>query len=207
MHDLTVINEVISNAVKSSSYNTVLFSSCVFIIYTLIIKVIDMLKAKSRNKPIIEMATAIKDIGSNIIRLNNVLDKTFKDAEHKDYIRCKNAIRLAFEALKSKLNEDCIETIITNHIEENKEQIVENILKLVSTEYYKVYSILSNYEIDNVNVASQLDKRWIEQISNTIISVIYGKKSDISRILQLQHRLNIEIGKYETYIDNKVFSK
>lgn len=207
MHDLSTINELISNAVRSSSYNTVLLSSCVFIIYTLIIKVIDMLKAKSRNKPIIEMATAIKDIGSNVIKLNNVLDKTFKDAEHKDYIRCKNAIRLAFESLKSKLNEDCIETIITNHVEENKEQIVENILKLVSTEYYKVYSILSNYEIDNVNVASQLDKRWIEQISNTIISVIYGKKSDISRILQLQHRLNIEIGKYETYIDNKVFSK
>lgn len=207
MHDLSTINELISNAVRSSSYNTVLLSSCVFIIYTLIIKIIDMLKAKSRNKPIIEMATAIKDIGSNVIKLNNVLDKTFKDAEHKDYIRCKNAIRLAFEALKSKLNEDCIETIITNHVEENKEQIVENILKLVSTEYYKVYSILSNYEIDNVNVASQLDKRWIEQISNTIISVIYGKKSDISRILQLQHRLNIEIGKYETYIDNKVFSK
>lgn len=207
MHDLSTINELISNAVRSSSYNTVLLSSCVFIIYTLIIKVIDMLKAKSRNKPIIEMATAIKDIGSNVIKLNNVLDKTFKDAEHKDYIRCKNAIRLAFEALKSKLNEDCIETIITNHVEENKEQIVENILKLVSTEYYKVYSILSNYEIDNVNVASQLDKRWIEQISNTIISVIYGKKSDISRILQLQHRLNIEIGKYETYVDNKVFSK
>lgn len=207
MHDLSTINELISNAIRSSSYNTVLLSSCVFIIYTLIIKVIDMLKAKSRNKPIIEMATAIKDIGSNVIKLNNVLDKTFKDAEHKDYIRCKNAIRLAFEALKSKLNEDCIETIITNHVEENKEQIVENILKLVSTEYYKVYSILSNYEIDNVNVASQLDKRWIEQISNTIISVIYGKKSDISRILQLQHRLNIEIGKYETYIDNKVFSK
>lgn len=207
MHDLSTINELISNAVRSSSYNTVLLSSCVFIIYTLIIKVIDMIKAKSRNKPIIEMATAIKDIGSNVIKLNNVLDKTFKDAEHKDYIRCKNAIRLAFEALKSKLNEDCIETIITNHVEENKEQIVENILKLVSTEYYKVYSILSNYEIDNVNVASQLDKRWIEQISNTIISVIYGKKSDISRILQLQHRLNIEIGKYETYIDNKVFSK
>lgn len=207
MHDLSTINELISNAVRSSSYNTVLLSSCVFIIYTLIIKVIDMLKTKSRNKPIIEMATAIKDIGSNVIKLNNVLDKTFKDAEHKDYIRCKNAIRLAFEALKSKLNEDCIETIITNHVEENKEQIVENILKLVSTEYYKVYSILSNYEIDNVNVASQLDKRWIEQISNTIISVIYGKKSDISRILQLQHRLNIEIGKYETYIDNKVFSK
>ena len=207
MHDLSTINELISNAVRSSSYNTVLLSSCVFIIYTLIIKVIDMLKAKSRNKPIIEMATAIKDIGSNVIKLNNVLDKTFKDAEHKDYIRCKNAIRLAFEALKSKLNEDCIETIITNHVEENKEQIVENIIKLVSTEYYKVYSILSNYEIDNVNVASQLDKRWIEQISNTIVSVIYGKKSDISRILQLQHRLNIEIGKYETYIDNKVFSK
>lgn len=207
MHDLSTINELISNAVRSSSYNTVLLSSCVFIIYTLIIKVIDMLKAKSRNKPIIEMATAIKDIGSNVIKLNNVLDKTFKDAEHKDYIKCKNAIHLAFEALKSKLNEDCIETIITNHVEENKEQIVENILKLVSTEYYKVYSILSNYEIDNVNVASQLDKRWIEQISNTIISVIYGKKSDISRILQLQHRLNIEIGKYETYIDNKVFSK
>ena len=207
MHDLSTINELINDAVKSSSYNTVLLSSCVFIVYTLIIKVIDMLKAKSRNKPIIKMANAIKEIGSNIIKLNNVLDKTFKDAKHKTYIRCKNAIHLSFEALKSKLNEECIETIITNHIEENKEQIVESINKLVSTEYYRVYSILSNYEIDNVNVASQLDKKWIDQLTNTIISVMYGKKSDISRILQLQHRLNIEIGKYETYIDNKMFSK
>ena len=207
MHDLTTINEVISNAVKSSSYNTVLLSSCVFIIYTIIVKVIDMLKAKSRNKPILDMANAIKEVSTNVVKLNNVLDKTFKNAEHKEYVKCKNAIHLAFETMKAHLNEDCIETIITNHVEENKELIIENVNKLVNTEYWKVYSALSIYEIDNANVTNYLDKKWIDQIVETIISVIYSKKSDVNRVLRLQHRLNIEISKYETYIDNKVFSR
>lgn len=207
MHDLTTINELISNAVKTSSYNTVLLSSSIFIIYTFIVKVIDMIKAKNRNKPIMEMAIAIKEVSDNVIKLNGILDKTFKYAEQKEYVRCRNTIHLSFESLKYRLTEDCISAIINNHIEENKELVVENVNKLVNTEYYKIYSVLTNYEIDNVNVASQLDKRWINEIVNTILTVMYNKKSDLSRISQLQHRLSIEIGNYETYVDNRVFSK
>lgn len=207
MNDLTTINNIISNAVESSSYNTVLLSSCIFIVYTLIIKVIDVFKAKSRNRPILEMAVAVKEVSSNVVKLNSILDKTFKDVEQKEHLRTKDAIRLAFNSFKYKVGEDCIDTIINNHIDDNKELIIENVNKLVNTEYYKVYSVLSNYEIDNINVASQLDKRWIDEIVNTILTVMYNKRSETSRIMQLQHRLSIEIGNYETYIDNKIFSK
>lgn len=207
MHDLTTINDIISTAVENSSYNTVLLSSCVFIIYTIIIKIIDILKDKSRNKPILEMANAIKDISSNVVRLNSVLDKTFKDAEQKDYIKCKDVIMLTFNHFKHQLIDDCINTITNNHIEENKDLIIENVNKLVNTEYYKMYSVFANYEIDNTNLSTLLNKQWIDEVVNNILTIMYNKKSKTSRMSQLKHRLCIEIGNYEIYIDNKIFSK
>ena len=76
MHDLQTINDIVSTAVKNSSYVTVIISSCVFIVYTLIIKIVDYFKSKNRAKPMIEMANAIKLISDNVSTLNKVLDKT-----------------------------------------------------------------------------------------------------------------------------------
>ena len=42
MNDLQSINDLISGAVKDSSYITVIISSCVFLIYTAIVKIVGM---------------------------------------------------------------------------------------------------------------------------------------------------------------------
>ena len=47
MDELQTINDVVNNAVKDSSYITVLISSGVFIAYTLIIKLVDLYKSKN----------------------------------------------------------------------------------------------------------------------------------------------------------------
>ena len=206
MNDLQAVNEIINTAVKDSSYTTVIISCGVFILYTLINKVMELYKAKDRNKPMLEMASAIKQVSENVVKLNQVLDKTFQDAERKEIHKCKNVIELAFRNFASHISQECEDIITHNNIEKNKEFITDNITKLVSTEYYKLYSILSSYEINEVNVASRLKEEWIKEVADNMIAIVYDGQEAISRINQLNNRLLVYIGEYSTYINNKTFN-
>ena len=132
MDELQAVNEIVSNAVKDSSYVTVLISSCVFILYTLIIKVVDLYKSKNKNKPLIEMATAIKDVSENVVKLNQVLDKTIQDAEKKEHDRIGNVIIASFIRFKSAILDQCIDTIIHNNVDKNRDTIKQNLYKFES---------------------------------------------------------------------------
>ena len=206
MNDFETINNLIEQTVRSSSYITVAISSTVFILYTLIIKTIDYFKIKNRNKLLVDMAEAIKENTANVVRLNSVLDKTFKEAERKEISKCRMTIENAFVTFKSNIAQDCMNIIIHNNIDQNKQLIVDNISKLVSTEYYNLYSTFSAYEINDVNVATRLKEEWIKEITDSIISIIYDGQEAIDRIAQLNNRLLIAVGTYITYINNKVFN-
>ena len=206
MEDLQTINDIINGAVKDSSYITVLISSGVFILYTLIIKVVDLFKAKDRNKPIIEMASAIKEISENVVKLNQVLDKTIQDAETKEAGRINNIILTAFNSFKAALLNQCIDIIIYNHIETTKDNVKQTIYKTTSTEYYKLYSIFSAYEHDSVNVATKIKEEWIDDITNECLKIIYDGAEATLRIRQLNNKLNLIIEEYSIYIKNKVFN-
>lgn len=206
MNDFETINNLIEQTVRSSSYITVAISSTVFILYTLIIKTIDYFKTKNRNKLLVDMAEAIKENTANVVRLNSVLDKTFKEAERKEINKCRTTIENAFVTFKSNIAQDCMNIIIHNNIDQNKQLIVDNISKLVSTEYYNLYSTFSAYEINDVNVATRLKEEWIKEITDSIISIIYDGQEAIDRIAQLNNRLLIAVGTYITYMNNKVFN-
>ena len=103
MNDFETINNLIEQTVRSSSYITVAISSTVFILYTLIIKTIDYFKIKNRNKLLVDMAEAIKENTANVVRLNSVLDKTFKEAERKEISKCRMTIENAFVTFKSNI--------------------------------------------------------------------------------------------------------
>lgn len=206
MEDLQTINDIINGAVKDSSYITVLISSGVFILYTLIIKVVDLFKAKDRNKPIIEMASAIKEVSENVVKLNQVLDKTIQDAETKEANRINNIILTAFNSFKAALLNQCIDIIIYNHIETTKDNVKQTIYKTTSTEYYKLYSIFSAYEHDSVNVATKIKEEWIDDITNECLKIIYDGAEATLRIRQLNNKLNLIIEEYSIYIKNKVFN-
>lgn len=206
MDDLQAINSIISNAVKNSSYITVLISSSVFIAYTIIIKIVDYFKAKNKNKPLLDMAIAIKEISENVVKLNQVLDKTFQDAESKEVNRINNIITTTFNSFKASIVSYCIDVIIYNNINSNKDNIKENLYKTVSTEYYKVYSIFSAYEHDNVNVATKIKEEWIDAVTKECLQIIYNKNNSINRIRQLNNKLNIIAEEYSIYTSNKIFN-
>ena len=206
MEDLQTINDVINSAVKNSSYITAIISSCVFILYTLIIKVVDLYKSKDRNKPLVDMASAIKKVSENVVKLNQVLDKTIQDAETKEANRITNIILTAFTSFKSAVLDQCIDVIIHNNIEATKDNVKQTIYKTVSTEYYKIYSIFSAYEHDMVNVATKIKEEWIDDITNECLKIIYDGVDSSTRIRQLNNKLNLIVEEYSIYIKNKVFN-
>ena len=206
MDDFQTINDIVNESIKNSSYYTVAISSCVFILYTLIVQLIGYFKSKSKNKPLLEMAEALKENTANIVRLNGVLDKTLQEAERKKLRQCESAIDLGFKAFALRTGQEVISIIAHNNIDKNKELIVGNINKLVNTEYYKLYSALSAYEINEVNVASKLKEEWIREVADNIIAIVYNEQDAITRITQINNRLNVCISEYSTYINNKTFN-
>jgi len=206
MDDFQTINDIVNESVRNSSYYTVAISSCVFILYTLIVQLIGYFKSKSKNKPLLEMANALKENTANIVKLNGVLDKTLQDAERKNIRQCEDAIRMGFNSFALRIGQEITSIIAHNNIDKNKELIIGNINKLVSTEYYKLYSVLSAYEINEANVASKLKDEWIREIADNVIAIVYDGQDAISRITHINNRLNISVSEYSTYINNKVFN-
>ena len=206
MNDLQTVNEIINTAVKDSSYTTVIISCGVFILYTLINKVIELYKAKDRNKPMLEMASAIKQVSENVVKLNQVLDKTFQDAEIKEANRITNIITASFNSFKSEIITRAIDIIVHNNIEANRESVKQSIYRTVSTEYYKVYSIFSAYEHDKVNVATKLKEEWIDAVTEEVLQIIYNGQDATDRIRQINNKLSIDTEEYSIYINNKVFN-
>lgn len=206
MTDFEVVNNIVSNAIKNSSYVTVLISSSVFIIYTLIIKLVELFKAKSRNKPLIDMANAVKEVSENVVKLNNVLDRTFKNAEEKEIENIKNIIILSCDSLKFDIVNYGCDIIAHNNIIANEITIKQNIHKFINTEYYKLYSLLSAYIINNVNIATKLKDEWIDEISQECISIIFNGQPKDVRIVQLANKVQIIVNNYSVYIMNKVFN-
>jgi hypothetical protein len=206
MEEFNQINDIIAESIKDTSYITVLISSGVYLAYTLIIKLVDLFKAKDRNRPIVEIATAVKQVSENVVKLNGVLDKAFQDAETKERNKVKNAICTAFDSFKWGIANTCHEIIIHNNIEQNKLLIKQNLFRVISTEYYKLYNVFSAYELDGICVATKLKEEWIDAVTNECLAIIYDGQDSINRISQISNKLLILTNEYSIYINNKMFN-
>lgn len=206
MDDFNQVNQIVSDVIKDSSYITVLISSGVYILYTLIIRLVDLFKAKDRNKPLIQMASAIKEVSENVVKLNTVLDKQIQDAESKELTKVRQVISLAFDSFRANISKTCNEIIIHNNIEENRDLIRENLFKTISTEYYKLYNVFSAYEVDGINIATKIKDEWIDDTTKECLEVIYDGQDKDARIGQIINKLTIIANEHSVYVNNKVFN-
>lgn len=206
MDDFNQINQIVSDAIKDSSYITVLISSGVYILYTLIIKLVDLFKAKDRNKPLIQMASAIKEVSENVVKLNTVLDKQIQNAESKELTKVRQVISLAFDSFRANISKTCNEIIIHNNIDTNRDLIRENLFKTISTEYYKLYNVFSAYEVDGINIATKIKDEWIDDTTKECLEVIYDGQDKDARIGQILNKLTIIANEHSVYVNNKVFN-
>lgn len=206
MDDFNQVNQIVSDAIKDSSYITVLISSGVYILYTLIIRLVDLFKTKDRNKPLIQMASAIKEVSENVVKLNTVLDKQIQDAESKELTKVRQVISLAFDSFRANISKTCNEIIIHNNIKENRDLIRENLFKTISTEYYKLYNVFSAYEVDGINIATKIKDEWIDDTTKECLEVIYDGQDKDVRIGQIINKLTIIANEHSVYVNNKVFN-
>lgn len=206
MEDFNQINQIVSDAIKDSSYIIVLISSGVYILYTLIIKLVDLFKAKDRNKPLIQMASSIKEVSENVVKLNTVLDKQIQNAESKELTKVRQVISLAFDSFRANISKTCNEIIIHNNIDTNRDLIRENLFKTISTEYYKLYNVFSAYEVDGINIATKIKDEWIDDTTKECLEVIYDGQDKDVRIGQILNKLTIIANEHSVYVSNKVFN-
>ena len=206
MEDFNQVNQIVSDAIKDSSYITVLISSGVYILYTLIVRLVDLFKAKDRNKPLIQMASAIKEVSENVVKLNTVLDKQIQNAESKELTKVRQVISLAFDSFRANISKTCNEIIIHNNIDTNRDLIRENLFKTISTEYYKLYNVFSAYEVDWINIATKIKDEWIDDTTKECLEVIYDGQDKDVRIGQILNKLTIIANEHSVYVNNKVFN-
>ena len=206
MEDLQLINDIVNQSTKEASYWSVIISSTVFIIYTIVIRIFDYFKSKNKDKPLLEMSKAIQEVSNNVIKLNIVLDKMIQDNSKKDFTKCKNTIELSFIGFDNNVFKFCREIILHNNIETNRDLIVSNISQKVNTEYYKIYSVLSIFEIKEIVVSTHLHSEWIDDITKDLINIIYNGQDKEARVNQISSKLKLTMNAYSTQVYNKTFN-
>ena len=206
MEDLQLINDIVNQSTKEASYWSVVISSTVFIIYTIVIRIFDYFKSKNKDKPLLEMSKAIQEVSNNVIKLNTILDKMIQDNSKKDFIKCKNTIELSFICFENNVFKFCREIILNNNIETNRDLIISNISQKVNTEYYKIYSVLSIFEIKEIVVSTHLHSEWIDDITKDLINIIYNGQDKEARVNQISSKLKLTMNAYSTQVYNKTFN-
>lgn len=203
MEEFKVFNSVIENTVRNTSYITVIISSIVFISYTVIIKLIDYFRHKDDKKSLVEMGLAVKEVSTNVSKLNAILDNLFQDITKKNLEKGKIIIELTFFNFQYRVVNLCRNIIINNNIDINKELIIANVTKTVNTEFYRAYHTLSLYEVGNTLLSEFLKDSWKDDCIKDVLAIIYNGQEDKLRISQINSNLGIKVDDWIVYINNK----
>lgn len=167
------------------------------IIYLLIIKVVDNRKESKQAKISKQLADSVSEISSFIRNMS-------QDIIQKDKDKCKITIEDSMLASGLKLINFVSDTILHNHIQENKDNILVNIHNVVNSEYYTIYANLSLYTFNGIKVSDIMKTEWMAEIEKDIIDIIYSEKlNDADKINTFMRKINLRIQSYITYTINK----
>lgn len=167
-------------------------------IYLTITKILDFKRDNKQIKINAELAQSINALYQFVNNITkNILDK---DKEKAKAAVCHSIDRSAYN-----LTRFFVDTLVNNHIEENKDNVLSNIDNLVTSEYYNVFHTLSLYVINGNEVSSLLKKEWIDSIKEDMIALLYNKRlNKEDKILSFNHKLDIKFQSYITYILNNI---
>ena len=169
----------------------------IVVIYLLIVKMIDSKREKANIKITNDLVAAIN-------KISNFLDNITTNIIDKDRDKCRYAIRQAFLSSASTIIEFVTKTIINNHINTNRDNIINNVEHLVNAEYYNIYNSLSLYTIDGNKINEYLKEEWIKEIEKDAINIIFNEKLDKeTKILTFNNRMTIKCQDFAVYVTNK----
>ena len=180
---VSVKMELIQNAFEQG-----LIPGIVIVIYLIINKIIDNNKRNSLD---------------DIAKLLNIVTR---DIIEKDREKSKAVISITMVNVASECAKFVASTIITNNVNNNRDQIEYNARHLVNSAYYDAYSKLNMYRGDEDYLSHYMKEEWKEDIYGDIINIVYNKNLDSNqRILAFNKRIDIRVNDYTAYIINKAF--
>lgn len=167
-------------------------------IYLIITKIIDNRKENIQIKLSTELTKSINAISSFLTDIT-------KNIIEKDKDKCKAAIEDTMFSSAMRLINFVSTTIINNHIEANKENVIANIHNIVNTEFYSVYATLSLYKINGVKASDALNKDWMEIIEKDMFDIVYNSSlSKEDKILTFTNKINLKFQSYVTHMTNVI---
>lgn len=167
-------------------------------IYLIITKIIDNRKENVQIKLSTELTKSINAISSFLTDIT-------KNIIEKDKDKCKSAIEDTMFSSAMRLINFVSTTIINNHIEANKENVIANIHNIVNTEFYSVYATLSLYKINGVKASDALNKDWMKIIEKDMFDIVYNSSlSKEDKILTFTNKINLKFQSYVTHMINVI---
>lgn len=187
--------DILNEALKQG-----LTPAIVIAIYLIITKIIDSKKEKYQIEINAELTKSINNISKFVVDLtNNVISK--------DKDKCKTAIEDAMFSSGMRLCNFVTTTVINNHIDTNKDNVLANIHNIANAEFYSVYSTLALYIIDGEKVSDYLNKDWISDVEKDMIDIIYNDKlTKEDKIISFSNKINIKFQSYITNVINHVIN-
>lgn len=180
---VSVKMELIQNAFEQG-----LVPGIVIVIYLIINKIID----NNKRNPLDDIAKLLNIVTIDIIE--------------KDREKSKSVVFIAINNAASECTKFVASTIITNNVDNNRDQIEYNARYLVNSVYYDTYSKLNMYRGDEDYLSHYMKEEWKEDIYGDIINIVYNKNLNFNqRILAFNKRIDIRVNDYTAYIINKAF--
>lgn len=174
--------------------------SIVVAIYLVLNKIIEARKESKQAKVNINVVESFN-------KLNNFLDYITKDIIAKESDRRDLAIKNAFDRFENSIVKFSLTTIVNNHIDINKENILDNAKHTILSEFYALQSALALYSPEESNLSSYIKMDWQDEIYKDIIDIIYKEKfTKDQKIYALYNKVNIRVNEYKSIILKEHFN-
>ena len=111
---------------------------------------------------------------------------------------------LSFKASANTIIKFATATIINNNIEVNKENILDNIKRIINSEYYNLYTVLFTYNTDKNKITDYFKEEWKDELQKDLINIIYNNQlTKEQKLYTINNKVNIRVEDYYVYVTNK----
>lgn len=186
-----------------SALNQGLSSLITISIFLLLYKWLDNKKKTESEKFVSSISDTLDEVSKSLLQVSTFITDITKNIIDKDKDKCKTAIDDAMLASAMRLTIFVTNTVINNHVQTNKDNILANIHNIVNAEFYTVFSSLSLYKINGVKVSDNMKKDWMPSVEKSIIEIIFNDNlSKEDKISSFNNKINLKFQSYTTYITN-----
>lgn len=192
------MNEIIESALNQGLSSVIAIS-----VFLLLYKVLDNKKKTESEKFISSISDTLDEVSKSILQVSVFISDITKNIIDKDKDKCKVAIDDAMFSSAMRLTIFVTNTIINNHVQTNKDNILANIHNIVNAEYYTVFSTLDLYKINGVKASDNMKKEWMSSVEKSIIEIVFNDKlNKEEKISSFHNKINLKFQSYITYITN-----